>query len=83
MSDNVDYLPVWKKNNTAEERFLELAMIARKHPERFNRICVIYEENKGDDTTVTDYTLHNCSTLELLGLIEIAKQEIFAVVRKK
>lgn len=45
-TSNVEYLPVWKAEATAEERLLELAMIARKHPERFAKMAVVYVEVK-------------------------------------
>lgn len=47
-TSNVEYLPVWKAEATAEERLLELAMIARKHPERFAKLMVVYVEEKPD-----------------------------------
>ena len=43
-TSNVEYLPIWKAEATAEERLLELAMIARKHPERFAKLMVVYSE---------------------------------------
>jgi hypothetical protein len=41
----VDYLPVWKKNATAGERLRELALIADKHPERFQKWVIVYCED--------------------------------------
>ena len=80
MTASINYLPIWKKNATAEERFLEIAAIARKHPERFNKILVVYEEELPDKNTVTHCACHNASTTELLGLLELGKYEIMKVV---
>lgn len=76
MKDNVDYLPIWKAGSTVEEQFMELALIARKHPERFERFIVIYQESK-DNHTRTDYLTKqglqlNCT----LGLLEMGKFEL-------
>jgi hypothetical protein len=75
--DNVDYLPIWKANATAEERFMELAMMARKHPERFNKMVVIYQEDVNKDGWIARYQgSANLTTNEILGLLEIAKFEV-------
>jgi hypothetical protein len=42
VSGTVDYLPIWKKDAPAHERLYELAEIARKHPERFNKWVIVY-----------------------------------------
>ena len=74
--DNVRYLPMWKQGATAEERFLELAQIARQHPERFSRLFVVYQEELPDKSTITRYvSLGGCAT-EILGLIELGKFEL-------
>jgi hypothetical protein len=75
MKDNVDYLPIWKKNATPEEKFMELALIARKHPEKFNRMIVVYQQQH-DGYTQTRYADNELSLIETLGLIEMAKFEI-------
>lgn len=72
----IDYLPIWKKNATAAERFDELAMIARKHPERFNKIAVVYEEILPNGNTKSRSTSTNCSTTELVGILTIAIKDI-------
>lgn len=76
MTDPVSYLPVWKKNATAEERLLELAMIARKHPERFAKMLVAYVEIKPNgrwqiNTIDTGMT----SIFEEIGILQVAITE--------
>jgi len=82
MKDNVEYLDVWKQNASAEDRFLELAMIARKHPERFGKIAVVYEETKADGRTHVRYISNGCSTNELIAILEIAKVQLIEDTRK-
>ena len=79
--DNVDYLPIWKKGSTPEEFLMEISAIARKYPERFGRIAVIYEETKENGNTQIDYQCKNTTTTELLGIIELAKDRIIRNTR--
>ncbi len=73
---SVDYLPVWKRNATAEERFQELAQIAAKHPERFGKICVVYEETLKNGCTVIRQVSNGANTNELIGILELAKLKV-------
>lgn len=70
--DNVEYLPIWKKDATPEERFLELAMMARKHPERFNKVAIVYQEELPSKRTVCRRASNNCSTTEFIGILQTA-----------
>lgn len=79
--DNVEYLPIWKNGATAEERLMELALVARKHPEYFDKMVVIYQEDQADKRTVTRYASNGCTTTELFGLLTMAEWEIKDVVR--
>lgn len=81
-ADTLTYLPVWKAGATAEERLLELAMMARVHPDRFKRFIVAYQEDLAapedrSPQTVTRYaTSDGLNTTTALGVIEIAKLEL-------
>ena len=81
MIASIDYLPIWKKDATPFERLSEYAEIARKYPERFQQMLLVYGEStpNGD---VTRYACHGCTTNELLGLLEQAKYEIHTQTRK-
>lgn len=76
--------PNWKTFATAEERFLELARIARRNPERFARMIVVYQEdlpkNEGqiNPPTLTRYICGGeyINTSTALGLLELAKLEL-------
>lgn len=60
----VDYLPIWKKGATTAERLYELAMIAEKHPDQFQKWILVYcEDNdkrfktryvQGEETRTSD-----------------------------
>lgn len=79
MSASIDYLPIWKQNSTAEEWLQEVAAVARKHPERFNRAVVVFEEVLKTGNIKTDYYSRNAQTNELVGLLEFGK---IAVIRQ-
>lgn len=69
-------LPVWKKGASAEDFFYDMAIQARKYPDRFNKIIVGYEENVSESAAIYDYYCHNTSTIELLGLLEMMKAKV-------
>jgi hypothetical protein len=74
--DNLEIMPNWKRDATMEERFHEFAMVARKYPNRFKNVVIIYEEDF-EDTSKTRYMNSDMTTKELLGLIEQARMEVF------
>lgn len=76
MSATINYLPIWKDGATVEERFLELAQIAGKHPERFGRVAVVYEETLPNKHTKIRQISTGCSTNELIGILELAKLQV-------
>ena len=76
MKDNVDYLPLWKKGATTAERFAELEMIARKHPERFGKLAIVYEETLPSKLTKIRQISNGCTTNELIGILELGKLQV-------
>jgi hypothetical protein len=77
MSATIDYLPVWKQGATAEERLLELAIMAKKKPEIFSKFALVYIEEQGDRTMTRQLTF-NCSTFEAAGILESGKWDILS-----
>lgn len=73
---SVDYLPVWKKGATTEERLLELAQIAHKHPDHFGRFVIVYEETLPNGNTLVRQMSRGCTTNEVLGLLELGKNRV-------
>lgn len=64
MTATIDYLPIWKKGAPTHDRLYELAEIARKYPERFQKWVIVYcEDNdqrfkprvmQGEETRTSD-----------------------------
>jgi len=82
MSASIDYLPIWKKDSTAEEWFLEIAAVARKYPERFEKVCVIMQETLANGNTLDRNFSRGVRTTELLGMLELAKTDLIAFARR-
>ena len=61
--DNISYLPVWKKDSTPEEFLQEVALIARKYPDRFTRIGIAFYETLPNGNTVTHYHCYNVTRI--------------------
>lgn len=80
-TDNVDYLPIFKKGSTAEEFFYEIAMIARKYPRRFSKFALVYEETLPNGNTLVRQLSYECTTNELIGLLELGKQRVIDETR--
>jgi len=76
MEDNVEYLPIWKANSTPEEKLLEIAMVARKHPERFTSMVLIYQEDSPDGCQTRFAGTQTLNLNETLGILELGKYEI-------
>lgn len=45
MTASIDILPIWKKDAPTHERLYELAEVARKHPDRFDKWVIVYCED--------------------------------------
>lgn len=60
----------------AEEFLQEVATVARKYPDRFEKMIVMHEETLPSGRTVVRYATRGASLNELLGLIEIGKRRI-------
>lgn len=80
--NNVELLPKWKKNATAEERLQELALMARLHPERFDSFAVVWKEVMPNGRWKFRTFGHNANLVETIGLFEIGKQYEYAASEK-
>jgi hypothetical protein len=76
-SQPIDYLPVWKRGATPGERLREVALIADKHPERFEKMVIVYTQNteKGIYTRMAfgDAT----RTSDALGLLAMGQHRLW------
>lgn len=77
-ASNIELLPLWKKNATPHERMMEVAHVAREHPEKFGHAVVIYIEDTGTGSVVR-YANTKMSTMELLGILRMTENEVLAV----
>ena len=68
MSADVIPIPVWKEGATAAEWLEEVASVARRFPEKFKRVAILYVEDK-ETTDVLHYYHHNLDTLQFHGLL--------------
>lgn len=79
MNRPLDYLPVWKKNATAAERFYELALMAEKHPDRFEKFIVLWESTK--EVGRSQQAVRSDMTLAFaLGFLELGKHNLLIEV---
>lgn len=79
--DNIAILPFWKRNATPAEHFAELQMLARKHPERFGKVAVVYEETLPNGCTKIRQISNGCNTNELIGILELGKLQVIEDTR--
>lgn len=45
MSNVVEVMPIWKRDASTPERLYELAELARRYPERFDKWVIVYCED--------------------------------------
>ena len=76
MISNVTSLPVWKRDATAEERFLELAQLAREAPERFEKVLVGWIGVKDGKPDVSNYVTTGCNALDALGIATLTRRNV-------
>jgi hypothetical protein len=76
LSSNVTLLPVWKQDATAEERFLELAHMAREKPERFEKVIVGWVGTHEGQSDRTNYVTTGCDAIEAIGLATITRRNV-------
>lgn len=72
-TDNVDFLPIWKRDSTPDEWLMEVAAIARKYPERFNKAVFIFVATDPGGRETTRFVTRNLNTRETFGTLEMAK----------
>lgn len=72
--ENVVAIPVWKQGATAEERFLELAQLAREEPERFKKVVVCWWGHRTNGRQADSYISVGCNVFEVLGMLTIARR---------
>lgn len=85
MNNDVSYLPIWKKNASVAERLEEIALIARKYPERFDKLVVLYVETLPGPTPAglsqLRYIDSNTTTHEFMGICQDALMTVWNQTR--
>lgn len=78
MTASVDYLPVWKKGATAAERLRELAFVAEKHPDIFEKWVIVYCEDNDERFKVRWINGPGTRTSDCLAVLTAGIQTIYA-----
>ena len=78
MTASIDYLPIWKKNSTAEEWLLELVAMARKNPERFENSIIMMEEVLKDGSVKHRYHYRGKSLIYILGFMRLLETDMIS-----
>lgn len=74
-------LPVWNKRSTAAERFTELARLAEANPAKYEHVVIGWSCGSSEKGFDVGYTLVNCDTMQLFGLLEMVRAEIWRTVK--
>jgi hypothetical protein len=82
MTATVDYLPIWKKNATAGERLRELALIADKHPERFQKWVIVYCEDSDKRFKTWWMNGEETRTSDCLAVLTVGIQTIYEETKR-
>lgn len=82
MSASIDFLPIWKKDATPCERLQEFAEMARKNPERWEKLVIGCVETKSNGHYQFRNYFYGCLLTEAVGLHEISKSELIKASEK-
>lgn len=82
MNENLATLPIWKKDATAYERLSELALLAREHPERFERFVIVYRETKKTGNWQIRTMEYGGDLESRLGLLTLGADEILSASKR-
>ena len=73
----IDYLPVWKKGASVHERLYELAEMARKHPERFDKWLIAYQELRPNGNTLARVLFGDTTmTSDAIALLAVTQHDL-------
>lgn len=75
MNDNVTILPVWKKNMTTAEFLRDLALMADKEPDKWQKLVVIRVCDEEKIFSCLQY-YHNIDTLGAIGVMTYANHDL-------
>ncbi len=81
MTATVSTLPIWKKDSTASEWLQELAAMALEHPEQWERIVVVFEQDSPKQTHTRFLSRAIRTNQEILGTLVCAQHELFEYMK--
>ena len=73
---NVTAMPVWKRDASPEERFLELAQMARENPDRFQMVIVCWIGTHQGKQGSSNYVTTGCDAIQALGLAALTVRNV-------
>ena len=77
MTASIDYLPIWKKGAPIHERLMEIAEIARKHPDYFDKWCLVYCEDNDEQFKVRTVSGDATRTSDTLAVLTAGIQHVW------
>jgi hypothetical protein len=77
MTASVDYLPIWKKGATAAERLYELAQVAEKHPDWFDKWVLVHCEDNDKRFQVRYMNGEGTRTSDCLAVLSAGQMHIW------
>jgi hypothetical protein len=83
MTATIDYLPVWKKGAPVHERLQELAEIARKHPDWFQKWVLVYCEDNDQRFKVRVMQGEETRTSDVLAVLSAGSMHVWEDTRKE
>lgn len=82
MTATIDYLPIWKKGAPIHERLQELAEVARKHPEQFQKWVLVYAEDNDQRFKVRVMQGDETRTSDILAVLSAGAMHIWEETRR-
>jgi hypothetical protein len=80
---NVELLPIWKKGATTAERLHELALLAEKKPELFDKWVLVYCEDNDQRFRIRYEQGENTRTSDCFAVLSAGAMHIFEHTRKE
>lgn len=82
MPPTVEILPIWKKDAPTHERLYELAELARRHPERFDKWVIVYCEDNEKRFRTRYMQGEGTRTSDCLAVLTAGVQQVFEETRR-
>ncbi len=79
---NVELLPIWKKNASDGDRLRELACLADKRPEQFDKWVLVYCEDNDSRFKVRYLSGDKTRTSDCFAVLSAGQQHIWEETRK-